>query len=544
MRKKTNQDYEKLATKRGFSWIGPTVQNVSTKTRWKCSRAHKWEAKYNDISNGSGCPYCSGKASKRPQDYQTLAESKGFFWLGPAVPNVKTNTQWRCPKGHVWEAPYGRISIGQGCPNCSHRIPKTENDYIKLAQERSFNWNGPLPANTSIKTNWTCSYGHFWEATYSSIQQGSGCPTCYGNTPKAPEDYNSLAKSRCFLWLGPTVPNTERKTNWKCEFGHEWSASFHNIQSGSSCPTCSKNLVAEQRRKTPEDYNQLAADRGFEWLGPIVSRNNSKTYWKCALGHKWQADFSRIQQGSGCPHCYGTANKQSDDYSKLAEEKGFIWEGPEVSNTKTNTNWRCPQNHNWEAPYTTIQSGHGCPHCAGLIPKSNNDYLQLAKDRGFKWIGPEVPNTKTNTNWECPEGHKWSANFHNIQGGTGCPECIDMVYGQRVSKAQRALSVILGGHLNFPFGRLNIDIALIENESKIAIEYDSWYWHAHKQEEDAERDKLLNSNGWKVLRIKTNCKLPDRSVVENAIGKLKGGEKRIEIILDDWGFGPSRFEGF
>ena len=212
MRKKTAQDYEELAQSREFNWVGPEVPNVSTKTWWKCSEGHKWSAKYNVISNGSGCPYCSGKARKTPNDYKLLANKKGFLWLGPEVPNNRTKTKWECPEGHVWEAPYGRIAIGQGCPYCSNRVPKTDDDYKKLAQKRNLVWIGPIPTNTLVKTKWCCAQGHQWEAPYGSILQGSGCPHCYGNVSKKPEDYLSLAKLRNFLWRGPEVPNTDTKT--------------------------------------------------------------------------------------------------------------------------------------------------------------------------------------------------------------------------------------------------------------------------------------------------------------------------------------------
>jgi len=539
--RKTPEDYHSLAEEHGFFWIGPEVPNVSSKTWWRCKNNHEWDAKYNDISNGSGCPYCSGKARKTPDDYKWLAAEKGFLWLGPTAPNIRTKTKWQCPKGHVWEAPYGRVAIGQGCPLCSNRVPKTDGDYKKLARERGFVWLGPFPPNTSIKTNWACVQGHKWEADYNRIKQGSGCPFCYGNVSKTPEDYISLALLRNFRWLGPSVSNTGTKTKWECEFGHQWEASYHNIQAGSGCPTCSRESVAEILRKTPEDYHELAEHRGLRWLGPEVTRNNIKTYWECQDGHKWEADYSRIQQGSGCPYCYGTAPKKPKDYIELAKNRGFKWLGPEVPNTKANTSWRCKEGHKWESPFTTIQAGHGCPYCTGLSPKTKEDYIALAIDRGFKWLGPEVPNTKINTKWKCPNGHQWEANYHNIQGGTGCPLCIDMVHGQRVSKAQCELCEILGGHLNFPFGHFNIDIALIVGESQIAVEYDSWYWHAHKEEEDAARDKSLIENGWKVIRIKTNSQLPATSLIEKAIANILEGEDRIEIVLNDWGNGPTRF---
>ena len=57
----------------------------------------------------------------------------------------------------------------------------------------------------------------------------------------------------------------------------------------------------------------------------------------------------------------------------------------------------------------------------------------------------------------------------------GCGDCLDLVNGAKVSKVQRQLCEQLGGELNRPEGRLNIDIGLEIEGQKIAIEYDGWY---------------------------------------------------------------------
>ena len=542
MKRKQTEDYIALAMEKGFRWIGPKVLSVHIKTTWQCKNGHQWQACFNSICNGSGCPHCSGKARKSPTDYHELAKKRGFLWLGPEVPNTRTKTAWQCAKNHKWESRFTNIARGQGCPYCAGKVRKKSKDYKALAKERGFKWSGPEVRSNREKTFWECSQGHRWKAAYSSIQQGTGCPYCYGNISKSDIDYLSLAESRGFCWLGPSVPNTESKTKWKCAEGHIWKQTYHNIQQGSGCPNCHFESLAALRRKTPKDYHKLAKERGFKWVGPEVKSNNQKTNWQCHQGHQWEAPYSSIQQGSGCPYCYGTFPKNPSDYRILAEERGFQWLGPEVPNTKENTTWVCKAGHKWEAPYTTIQSDHGCPECSGLLPKTLYDYLELAKQRKFQWLGPEVQNTKANTTWECAKGHRWPANYHNIQSGTGCPVCLDIVHGQRVSKAQRKLCKMLGGELNRPVDRYNIDIALLVNGIQIAVEYDSWFWHSHRLNEDKKRDEILIDAGWNILRIKTNEKLPDRNQLQTAISQILEGNNKVEIILDDWGKGPTRFE--
>jgi hypothetical protein len=77
------------------------------------------------------------------------------------------------------------------------------------------------------------------------------------------------------------------------------------------------------RRKTPADYHALAEKRGFRWLGPEVPNIQTKTRWEYEEGHQWEAIYSSIQRGTGCPFCAGSLPKTLEDYRALAEERGF-----------------------------------------------------------------------------------------------------------------------------------------------------------------------------------------------------------------------------
>jgi hypothetical protein len=241
MQRKTSADYHALATERGFQWLGPEVRTVLIKTGWECEHHHRWQATYNSIQQGSGCPFCAGTAPKTADDYRALAEERGFRWLGPEV------------------------------------------------------------RTTITKTTWQCGQGHRWEAQYQDIRNGTGCPICYEErTRTRPDDYHALARARGFRWLGPEAPNTHVKTWWECAEGHRWEMRYNDIKQGGGCPICAR----ERRRKQPGDYRALAEERGFEWLGPEVHSVEEKTGWRCKRGHRWEAVYSSVDRGTGCPHCY------------------------------------------------------------------------------------------------------------------------------------------------------------------------------------------------------------------------------------------------
>jgi len=480
---KVQDDYLRLASRRAVSWLGPFPKNTKELTRWKCSRGHEFDGSYNNVDRGMNCRWCvrsdNGERQRHsPMDYDTLARTMGFNWLGPAVSSALAQTVWECAEGHRWSARYNTIQQGCGCKQC---------EIAKLAARRR----------------------------------------------RQPGEYRALAEARGFSWLGPFVRMTKAKTEWRCSAAHKWWARFNQIQQGAGCPNCSG-----LQRKTSFDFHDLAKHRGFKWLGTKAVNTRSKTDWQCCEGHYWSAPYSSILGGSGCPQCSGLARKQITDFRRLAEQRGFLWLGPLVSNSKTKTEWECPRGHRRFASYNAIQR-NGCVACSGLKPKTPSDFDALAKVRGFRWLGPVVKNTACKTSWQCINGHDWPAAYNTIAAGHGCPTCIDKVNGAFVSKNQRLLCEIVKGELNGArVGRYIIDVAKFIDGVKIAIEYDSWFYHGNQCERDERKDQALLSDGWHVLRIRSNKLLPRKEQVEAALARLIQGERWIDIELSDWGTGP------
>jgi hypothetical protein len=237
-------------------------------------------------------------------------------------------------------ASYNSVSSGNGCPECSRRVPKSSLDFHSLAGMRGFTWIGPMEVNTSTKTLWRCQNGHEWQATYSSILGGSGCPSCSGKKRKTADDFRRLAKEKGIRWIGPEVPNNKCETEWECPEGHRCYASYNTIQSSinTGCLECSGLSL-----KTPADYRSLAAERGFEWLGPEVSSSQLGTYWKCGKGHIWEAAYSTIKRGHGCGSCLDWVNGAA-----VSKPQRSLWEmiGGELNGARVGrfVIWPAPQN--------------------------------------------------------------------------------------------------------------------------------------------------------------------------------------------------------
>lgn len=350
---------------------------------------------------------------------------------------------------------------------------------------------------------------------------------------KTEKNYHDLAKSRGFRWVGEVLPEyTCVKTLWECAKGHRWEARYHDIcHNDSGCPKCLK--------KVEKDYLVLAKSRKFKWVGEVFPKNtHTKTLWECKKGHKWKAHYNSIQQGNGCPYCYGIARKIEKDYHVLAESREFLWVGTVLpKNTFIKTTWQCTKGHKWKARYNDISGGSCCPFCSVTAKKMEDSYYKLAKCRGFVWAGVIVPkNTLSKTWWTCEKKHRWEATYGNIFAGSSCPYCDDRVNGSKVSKPQRKINDLLCGSLNYPEGKYRIDIAIMRKSQKIVVEYDAQYWHTGREKKDFKRDKYLINKGWKILHIKSGSLLPKRKQLSIAIDYLleTNGVLSHNLYLEDW----------
>lgn len=347
-----------------------------------------------------------------------------------------------------------------------------------------------------------------------------------------PDAYHALAAERGLTWLGDVVTNNRTKTRWLCPKGHIWEARYSDVQR-YGCAQCANERTGERCRHKPEKYHELAQARGFDWIGDYPKESHTKTRWRCSQGHEWNAAYGDIRDGHGCPHCAGLAPKTPEDYHSVAQMRGFKWVGGEVVSVITKTRWRCANGHEWYAAYHDVRKGNGCPHCSQQSPLTAGDYAHTAYVRGFFWVGTLPQSAHHRTRWQCQKGHVWEQTLQNIMWNkSGCPYCRDFVNGQPVSQVQRRLHEMIGGELNYPVGRYRVDVAF--PDTMIAVEYDCWYWHTMYAERDQKRDDMLIKFGWHVLRIKSGVKLPLQSQFDEAVARLVSGDTYTEIVLDDW----------
>lgn len=375
---------------------------------WKCCKGHEWQASACNRSKERGCPYCAGKKIlKGYNDLATLNPDLALEWdylknegLSPENMSLHSNKNvwWKCSEGHRWQASVNQRSKGSKCPFCTnHKLLIGYNDLQTVNPKLAAEWNyeknkNLIPkqviAGAKIKVWWKCYVGHEWEATVAQRKKGTGCPYCSGK--KVLKGYNDLATMDPILdkeWnyskngdLTPDIItlNCNKKIWWKCSKGHEWLSTPNNRNGGNGCPYCANQKVLRGYNDLKTVNPELAAEWNYERnenLIPeqVVAGSGVKTWWKCSLGHEWQASISSRNKGKGCPYC--TNRMVSKGFNDLAtknaelakewnyEKNGVLTPDNIVVGSAKKIWWRCSRGHEWQASVVSRNKNHFCPIC-------------------------------------------------------------------------------------------------------------------------------------------------------------------------------------
>ena len=323
-----------------------------------------------------------------------------------------------------------------------------DNSFASVHPELVYEWsdkNAPLtPTQITYGSKklywWKGSCGHEWNASAKSRSSGEKCPYCAGM--RVMPGFNDLASKRPDLvseWspkneLKPTEVHwsSHKKAIWRDKCGHEWEAVIKNRVYGSGCPYCSHNKILE-------GFNDLASvspDVADEWsdrnlpLTPnmVTAFSNKKVWWKCKLGHEWNALISTRSYGSKCPYCSGIELlKGFNDLSTTQPELSKEWStrnyplSPEQVNEKSRLNvwWKCHTcGYEWKAVIHSRVHGSMCPVCAerSVLP-GYNDLQTTDPELMSEWDFEKNQISPTQVSrysmysywWKCRFGHSCKA---------------------------------------------------------------------------------------------------------------------------------------
>jgi len=439
-RRNSIEDAQKLAKERGGKCLSKIYIGATSKLLWECSEGHQWESAYGNIQSGTWCPECDRqkKGLARTvsiEDAQKLAKDRGGKCLSKKYERSNAKLKWRCSEGHQWDATYESIKRGSWCLKCSGKEILTIDEMQEIAKSHNGKCLSKEYKNARNKLKWECSKGHVWYARASHVKFGSWCPFCAGRYLSI-EDMQDLARKRGGKCLSKVYESAHAKLQWECKNGHNWKATYANIQRGEWCPECLPYTGEKLCRlafetlfnsKFPKSYpdwlkteekNKLELDGYSENYQIAFEHHGNQHYSFNSWYHKSQYDF--INQ------------KKRDLYKKkLCEDHGVLLiEVPQIPE-KISLDELVPYiiEELEKKEFQTDRLNYEKPDFDQIYLKDDyndnyNKLKEIVSEKNGNILSEKYLGSKIKLQFKCKEGHKWKALPSDIKNGSWCPICV------------------------------------------------------------------------------------------------------------------------
>lgn len=309
----------------------------------------------------------------------------------------------------------------------------------------------------TVKARFKCSCGNAWEARPNNILSGKGCPECgrvsFSKKMRLSEEtVRERLANRGITLLGEYV-HSQTGTKFRCQKGHTWKTTPNSVMQGRGCPLC----YEKNHPLNKEVVNSRIADRGITLLGDYKGAH-ANTLFQCREGHTWSARPANILQGKNCPHCDGQFPLSKEIVNERIADRGIVMLG-EYRNSVTKTLFKCAEGHTWEAPPGQIVAGQGCLACSGHAPLTTEIVNERIADRGLVLLD-EYINNSTKRRFQCGEGHIWMTVPAAVLSGRGCPSCAVPGFDPNESAILYYVAVTTdSGHTRYKIGITNLTLA-------------------------------------------------------------------------------------
>lgn len=356
----TIHEIRAAAKKRGGECLAPHYR--TEKLPFRCAEGHEWKATGSSILRGHWCPRCAGviPPGEKLELIREFARKKGGELLESRFTSSKRPLAWRCAEGHVWKASWGNVGVGRDktwCPHCAGVARHTLEDLHAAAAKRGGRCLAAEYGNTKAAVDWRCEFGHVWSAKPTSVLRRSWCPYCAGRVPLTLERIQFEARRRGGTCLSKSLPSAgATRVQLECGFGHRWKTRASSIASGHWCPTCGKRVPAGTAAASAER-------RGGQCLSREPSAVRGEHLgWRCLLGHHWTASLENVRAGHWCPACRKTS-KIIETLRYIARFEGGRLISPRIVSRRAPLRWVCKARHEFEATALSVLRDDWCDRC-------------------------------------------------------------------------------------------------------------------------------------------------------------------------------------
>ncbi len=461
--------------------------NSHKKYWWQCHICnYEWEATPNDRSRGRACPICA-KSTRTETRKQTLIKSRSDktnsqneelisewdFEKNTDNPDElltgsKVKVWWKCRIcGNTWQATINNRLNGSGCPKCMKHMRTSFPEqaiFFYLSQ-----------SSMTVINGYTDVFDNRMELDIYIPEMKLGIEydgVAFHSGSKAERDM--ITKYEICQNNGIRLIRVSEFENHVCCYdkcfvrdGHtdrDLEIVLYELLSYLDVGNISID-IARDRTRIMQQYITVIHDKSLAVRYPEIAMkwdedkngglkadqvnaySNKKYWWKCSLGHSYQATpVCEVTDTKTCPICSNHRvlagfNDLAYKAPELAKEWDIESNYPVTPSEVIYTSpkkywWICPEGHKYYACISNRYIGKtGCPYCSNTAVLSGyNDLATTNPELLTEWnysrngdLSPESVMAGCNKKvwWICNMGHEWEATVNSRAGKThaGCPYC-------------------------------------------------------------------------------------------------------------------------
>ena len=307
---------------------------------------------------------------KTIEEVRQYIEGYSYKCLSTEYINSNSKLEFQCDKGHICIITWHDFLGGHRCPICYGNKKKTIEEIKEYVEKFNYKCLSDVYINNKTKLKFQCDEGHIYEAIWSSFQRGNRCLVCYIESRK--KDFKEVKehlKKLGYKCLSDNYRGTYFKLKLQCDKKHIYKTTWHSLQEGSRCPTCSGN-----EKKTIEEIKEYVEKFGYKCLSEEYINGCTKLEFGCKNNHIFLMTWNSFQQGTRCPYCIGVKKKTIEEVKEYIEEFGYKCLSDTYIGSKIKLRLECDRGHKYEATWCVLQQGYRCPICKIENRSGENNY--------------------------------------------------------------------------------------------------------------------------------------------------------------------------
>ena len=463
--------------KNGFSMKEITVGSAKI-IWWKCPKGHSYQAAaHRRIRTGSGCGICSHNIlMKKENDLLTTNPEIAKEWdyqkndCTPDEVMAGSNIKkywFICPKGHSYQATPLSRKKGTNCPICSMEAHTSFPEKAILFYVKQYfstaveNYRSSFLGRKELDIfmpdlKVAIEYdGVAWHKdTERDLKKDKVCQK-HGIT------LIRIRENGCIDYDSDSIkkyipPYDMQKLNEAILFIVDYLNQKFLLHIVADIDVDRDKISILEQINLSEKENSIASYRpeikrfwDYDKNGKITPEqithsSMKKAFFKCEVGHEWEAVVSNFASHPWCPYCSGRKVLPGfNDLFTTNPELIPLWSKSNIidptrikSGSSKKALWYCPNCHGeYEMIIRDKASGRGCPYCSGhRVLKGYNDLAtlvpELIEDWDYAKNSPLKPDEVTQGSnkkvwWKCHVCcYEWKTvvNYRGILK-KGCPYC-------------------------------------------------------------------------------------------------------------------------